>query len=243
MSEKPLLMEFPLSARKIWLPTLLCCALLSAQLLQAHAQSDAAAQAAQVAATVQSFYDQTKDLSASFQQTYFNKIYNRTERSHGHVVFKKPGKMRWDYAKPNGKVIVANGKKLLMYEPGQEGEPNQFLEQDMGKAQLSNAMAFLMGTGRLSDDFSFRQLDTDHKQYPGGAVLELRPRKPTPHYARLVFYVSFAEKTRGLVQRIVMIDSNGNRNRFDFSKLKFNTQVSESRFQFKPPAGSRRVQL
>jgi len=243
LANNPLLTELPLPSLRTSLTTLLCMTLCGLHSLPVAAEGDAAAQAAQVAATVQSFYDQTKDLSAHFQQTYFNKIYSRTERSQGQVVFKKPGKMRWDYEKPNGKVIVADGKKLLVYEPGQEGEPNQILEQQMGNAQLSNAMAFLMGTGRLADDFSFRELDPTHKQYPGGAVLELQPRKPTPHYARIVFYVSFDPQTRGLVQRIVIIDHNGNRNRFDFSKLKFNGQVPDSRFQFKPPAGTRRVTL
>src|SRR3954452_18407250 len=76
-----------------------------------------------VAAAVQAFYDQTSDVSASFFQTYINKLYGRTDRSQGHVVFKKPGMMRWDYDQPNGKVIVSNGKKLLVYEPGdQRGE-------------------------------------------------------------------------------------------------------------------------
>ena len=67
-----------------------------------------------VAAAVQSFYDQTTDVSASFHQTYVNRLYKRTDRSKGKVVFKKPGKMRWDYAKPNGKVIVAGSGTRIM---------------------------------------------------------------------------------------------------------------------------------
>lgn len=221
----------------------LAVVLTAAAAMVAHAEESAANQAARVAATVQTFYDQTQDLTAHFQQTYVNKIYNRTERSSGQVTFKKPGMMRWDYAKPNGKIIVANGKQLSVFEPGQEGEPDQLLEQDINNAQLPSAMAFLMGTGRLEDDFAFRDLDPDHKRFPGGSVLELRPLKPTPHFARIVFYVSGQELTQGLVRRIVIIDESGNRNRFDFTQLKFNTKVAPSKFNFTPPKGTRRVKM
>ena len=82
-----------------------------------HAQSATAPSAPQIAAQVQAFYDQTKSIRADFYQTYFHRVYNRYDRSKGSVQFEKPGKMRWDYAKPNGKIIVSNGKQLLVYEP------------------------------------------------------------------------------------------------------------------------------
>ena len=196
-----------------------------------------------VAAAVQAFYDQTQDVSASFFQTYVNKLYNRTDRSQGHVVFKKPGMMRWDYDRPNGKVIVSNGKRLLVYEPGDDGEPGQVVEQNITSAQLPQAMAFLMGTGRLADSFTFRLLDAAREGYPSGDVLELRPKQPTPAYDRILFYVERTPALRGLVRRLLIIDANGNRNRFDFSQLKFNAGVKASRFEWQPPQGTRHVQM
>ncbi len=199
--------------------------------------------ARQVAAVVQAFYDQTKDVSASFFQTYVNKLYDRKDRSKGHVVFKKPGKMRWDYDLPNGKVIIAASGKLLVYEPGEVGEKGQVLEQNFSDAELPQAMAFLMGTGRLVDDFTFRLLDSAAEGYPTGQVLELHPRKPNPHFDRLIFYVETAAARRGLVRRLLIIDATGNRNRFDFSEFKFNSAVPETTFTWKPPADTRRVHL
>jgi len=206
-----------------------------------RASSDAARQ---VAASVQSFYDQTKDLSASFFQTYVNKIYDRTDRSQGRVIFKKPGRMRWDYAKPNGKIIVAGAGKLTVFEPGDEpGDQGQVLEQAFNDTDLPQAMAFLMGTGRLAEDFDFQLLDAAREGYPKGQVLELKPRKPNPHFDRLLFYVDTNPSLRGLVRRLVIIDSSGNRNRFDFSEFKFNTGAPDSTFSWKPPAAARRVHL
>jgi len=196
-----------------------------------------------VARAVQAFYDQTRDVTASFHQTYVNKLYKRTDRSSGKVVFKKPGMMRWDYAQPNGKVIASTGKTLLVYEPGDEGEPGQVIEQTIAQAQLPQALAFLMGTGKLEDDFTFRLLDATAEGFTTGDVLELRPKTPTPHFDRLLFYVERAAAVRGLVRRQLIIDSTGNRNRFDFSKLKFNSNVDAGPFKYTPPAGTRRVEM
>jgi outer membrane lipoprotein carrier protein len=195
-------------------------------------------------AAVQVFYEQTKDVSADFQQTYVNKLYDRTDRSRGHVVFKKPGKMRWDYAKPNGKVIVASSSKLTVYEPGDEPtDKGQVLQQNFAQAELPQAMSFLLGTGKLSEDFDAKLLDATREGFPNGQVLELKPKQPSPHFDRLLFYVETSAALRGLVRRIVIIDASGNRNRFDFSALKFNANVPESTFEWKPPADARRVQL
>jgi outer membrane lipoprotein carrier protein len=193
---------------------------------------------------VQAFYDQTRDLSADFAQTYVNKLYDRTERSRGHVTFKKPGKMRWDYAQPNGKVIVAASGKLLMYEPGDEpADKGQVLEKSIGEADLSQAMSFLLGAGKLVDDFDATLLDPKHEGFTNGQVLELRPKKPTPHFDRLLFFVETSAAVRGLVRRIVIVDASGNRNRFDFSAFKFNAGTPESTFEWRPPATARRVHL
>jgi outer membrane lipoprotein carrier protein len=202
---------------------------------------DSAARA--VAQAVQAFYDQTRDVSATFHQTYVNKLYKRTDRSAGRVVFKKPGMMRWDYNKPSGKVIASSGKALTVFEPGEDGEPGQVIEQAISQAQLPQALAFLMGTGRLEDDFTFRLLDGSAEGFTSGDVLELRPRAPTPHFERIVFYVERAEAVRGLVRRLLIVDSTGNRNRFDFTGLKFNSSVDASVFKFTPPKGTRRVQM
>lgn len=197
-----------------------------------------------VAARVQAFYDGTRTVSADFYQTYYHKLYDRYDRSKGHVVFKKPGKMRWDYDKPNGKVIVSNGRRIQVFDPGDDGEPPQILEEDINEHQLPQAFAFLTGTGRLEDEFRFRLLDPERQGFEGGYVLELRPKKPSPHYDRILFYVQMVGESgreAGVVRRVLIVDPAGNRNRFDFSNLEFNRSVPDSRFEFSPPPGTRRV--
>ncbi len=195
--------------------------------------------AREVAGAVQSFYDQTRNLSASFYQTYVHKLYKRTDRSKGTVVFVKPGKMRWDYARPNGKVIVSDGERLLVYEPGEPGEPGQMVIQKMNEAQLPQALSFLTGTGRLQESFRFRLLDSKREGFSPGQVLELLPIEPSPHFDRILFYVESDPRLRGLVRRVLIVDPLGNRNRFDFGDLRFNREVPASLFSYLPPPGTR----
>lgn len=193
-----------------------------------------------VAAAVQSFYNQTQGVRARFYQTYYHKLYDRYDRSRGEVVFAKPGKMRWSYARPNGKVITSDGDRLIIYEPGEPAQRGQCFEREMNEHQLPGAFSFLTGRGRIEQDFRFRLLDPRRQGYPEGYVLELRPREPSPHYDRILFYVLKQNgRPTGVVRRVLIIDPAGNRNRFDFSDLRWNPNVSPRTFRFDPPAGVR----
>jgi outer membrane lipoprotein carrier protein len=211
----------------------------------AAAQEGDAPDAAAIVTLVQTFYDQTKTLQAEFEQTRYTRLYDRYDRAKGKVAFKKPGMMRWDYAQPNGQVFVSNGKKLLIYQPPEEGEKRgQLIERALDEDQLPSAFSFLIGGGDLDEDFEVRLLEHDNEKFQGGHVLQLIPRRPTPNYEQLVFYVRTLTsdgKRAGIVQRVLIIDAAGNRNRFDFSKFEFNRDVPDRRFSYRPPKGTERV--
>ncbi|MDH5491979.1 MAG: outer membrane lipoprotein carrier protein LolA [Myxococcales bacterium] len=196
-----------------------------------------------VAALVQGFYDQTRSFQADFHQTRFTKVYGRYDRARGTVRFEKPGRMRWDYAAPNGQIFVSDGERLLIYQPPEEGEDHgQLIEREVSDDQLPAAFAFLTGTGRLDRDFRFRLLDSARQGFRDGYVLELRPREPSPHYERVLFFVRIPEGTpAGVIHRVLIIDSAGNRNRFDFSNMRFNRPSPAGSFSYTPPTGTRRV--
>jgi outer membrane lipoprotein carrier protein len=194
-----------------------------------------------VASAVQAFYDQTKSVEAEFFQTYYNRIYDKYDRSQGGVKFQKPGRMRWDYGAPNGKVIVSDGKRLVVYEPGEQSEPGQVFERAISDSELPQALAFLTGAGKLSDDFTFRLLDAAAQGFPTGYVLELLPKKPSPHYERILFFVDGDAKRTGLVHRVLIVDSAGNRNRIDFKAPKFNRNFDAKTFAWQPPKNARKV--
>lgn len=207
------------------------------------ARAQDAPDGATIAAWVQTFYDQTRTMSARFVQRYVNRVYQRTDTSRGQVRFRKPGMMRFDYDEPNGKIIVADGERLTVFEPpDNEGGRGQYYQQPIGDAELPSALSFLTGTGRLDEDFRFRRLDARRLGYEDGEVLELRPRRPSPHYTRLVLFVDDDARRRGIVHRVIIIDHSNNRNRFDFIEQRLNRDVPESVFRWRPPSNARRVQ-
>jgi outer membrane lipoprotein carrier protein len=218
---------------------------LAAAVALAHGRvrADAASddKARQVALAIQAFYDQTKSVEAEFHQTYYNRLYDRYDRSNGSVKFQKPGKMRWDYAAPNGKIIVSNGKRLSIYEPGEAKEAGQVFERAITESELPQALSFLTGTGKLVNEFSVRLLDAAQQGFSGGYVLELLPKTRSPHYERILFYVDADPKRAGLVHRVLIVDASGNRNRIDFKQPRFNRPVEARTFDWQPPKGTRRV--
>ncbi len=217
----------------IFLPTVI-------QAPPAKAQDEVTAP--RVAAAVQAFYNQSKGVKASFYQTYVHKLYQKTDRSKGSVTFVKPGKMRWDYAKPNGKVIVSDAESLRVFEPGDDGDEPQLFESNISEESLPAAFSFLTGAGKLENDFTFRLVSSKKAGFKQGIVLEMRPRKPSPQYERVLLYVLAKDgKPTGIVQRVLIVDNQGNRNRFDFSKFEWNPKTDKDTFKLKVPAGTRRI--
>lgn len=206
------------------------------------AQAQEKTSAPEVASAVQAFYNQSNGVRASFYQTYVHKLYQKTDRSKGSVTFVKPGKMRWNYAKPNGKVIVSDDKSLRVFEPGEDGDEPQLFESKISEESLPAAFSFLTGVGKLEDNFTFRLVSSKKAGFEQGLVLEMRPRKPSPQYERVLLYVLAKDgKPTGIVQRVLIVDNQGNRNRFDFSKFEWNPKTDKDSFKLKVPAGTRRI--
>ena len=233
-------------SRKLWTMLAVACsgaAVLVASAAVERAEAQARPSAAEVASWVQTFYDQTQTMTARFVQRYRNRVYDRTDVSRGRVRFRKPGMMRFDYDDPNGKIVVSDGSNLTVFEPPDPGQQRgQYYQQPISDAQLPAALSFLTGTGRLDENFRFRLLDASRLGYADGQVLELRSRRPTPHYSRILLFVDDDQSRRGVVHRIMIVDSSNNVNRFDFLEQRLNRDVSESVFRWRPPAGTRRIQ-
>jgi len=204
-----------------------------------HAQAPAAAAAAatppvdQAVSKVQSFYEKTTSFKASFNQEFFVKAYNQRKNSRGKVTFAKPGKMEWVYDEPKDNKVVSDGATLRVYEASNK----QMFETpvDKNQQQYAVALSFLTGQGKLTDHFTFEVAGGDKMGFPGGYVLVGTPKVPQPAYTKVFFYVDAASSQ---VRRVMVLDGQGNRNRFDFENPRINEPVTETQFKFTPPAGT-----
>ncbi len=183
---------------------------------------------------VQKRYDTAQDFRAVFSQTLTNVAYNRTSSSSGEVLLKKPGRMRWNYDKPEKKMYLADGELLWLYEP----EDKQAFKQSLKGSQLPAALAFLTGKGKLSDEFEVTFATAGGHGTPGDYVLSLRPKQPQGQVKAILFVVDSREFH---VRESVVVDAQGNTNNLVFSDVKVNTKIPDSIFRWTPPAGVRVV--
>jgi len=185
----------------------------------------------QAVTKVQAFYEKTTSFKASFNQEFFVKAYNQRKTSHGKVTFAKPGKMDWTYDDPKDNKVVSDGSTLRIYEAAN----HQMYEQPVDKSQYPVALSFLTGQGKLSDHFTFEVAGGDKMAFPGGYVLVGTPKVTHPAYTKVFFYV---DAQTSQVRRVMVLDGQGNRNRFDFENPRVNDPVTVEQFKFTPPPGT-----
>jgi len=183
-----------------------------------------------IARRVQAFYAQTKDFSAGFRQHYTYVAIGRVEESEGVVQVKKPGRVRWDYAKPDRRTLYIEDRTLWIWRPDdQEAQ----VKRDFGGEQLSSAFTFLWGKGNLLKDFSPRAVPAP-KGLPKGDALELTPIKAMPGIEKLLFVVA----RDGQVLASVVTNPQGDINQIVFTGAKIDQGLSDSLFHFAPPKGA-----
>jgi outer membrane lipoprotein carrier protein len=184
----------------------------------------------EIADRVQAFYDRTKTFKAGFRQRYTVPAYSKTKDSAGSVVFEKPGKMSWRYTN-NGNRVVSDGKIIKIYEK----ENKQMYEQPLEKSQYPAALSFLTGTGSLRQSFKLSKLDPKQMGVEGGYVLLGEPKEATPAYQKMFIYIDAGTYQ---VRRVILLDAQRNRNRFDFVNPEVNTKPPQGEFAFTPPPGT-----
>lgn len=206
--------------------------LLSAALLggAAQAQKPKGESAAAVVARVQKYYDATRDLKAKFDQQ-LTSVAGRPQKASGEVWLKKPGKMRWDYATPEKKLMVSDGATLWVYVP----EDEQAFKQPLSGNALPAQVSFLIGQGKLDKEFD-ASLTQVEGLAPDEVALKMVPKVGTAAYRYLVFVV---DAKTGQVRRTIIYDQQGGTNTLRFSDVQQNKGIDDAKFKFSPPKGTR----
>lgn len=186
--------------------------------------------AAELAAALQRKYDTIKDFSADFVHTYQGGVLRKQVTERGHVLIKKPGKMRWDYTAPEEKRFVSDGVKIYSYLP----QDKQVIVSSVPREdQATTPTLFLAGKGNLTRDFTPSIVPPPAGAPPGTQALKLVPNGPQRDYDVLTFELDPSLAIRGLVT----IDAQGGTSRFTFTNLKENIGVADKEFAFKIPRG------
>lgn len=227
---------------RILLAFLLCLCCLPAPALATKAGLN------DVVATLEAGYADLKDLQAAFTQNTTLVGFPKPQKGHGSLALRRPegaaAQFRFDYAVPK-QVIVSNGKQVWFYQPDNRQVVITSLE-GMFKGGNSIAMAYLTGLGNVAKDFS-ASLAKQAQDKQGNYLLELTPKRPTPTLAKLRLTIDGSAVERYLAEEClnntfpilssVVVDGSGNQTRIDYSRLKVNSGLSATRFNFKVPQG------
>jgi outer membrane lipoprotein carrier protein len=190
--------------------------------------ADAGDDAAKTLDAVQKRYDAVQDLRATFSQTSFSAALGKETEARGSVVVKRPGKMRWEYTKPDGRVIVLDGNAIRIWSP----EEKQLQIAALSPENVSpTALGFLMGQGVLRDSFDAKPVSEPGRHERG---LLLHP-KGDAGFESLTLWLD--PKSLQLRESVV-VDLFGNRTRVRLDAIVENGGVDASAFELSAPAGA-----
>lgn len=178
-----------------------------------------------VVGRVQVFYEETQDLTGQFHQRVEFAI-GHVEEAGGAFYLKRPGMMRWEYERPERRLIVTDGSTLWSYTPADE----QVIVQDLKATVTSVPFDFLMGVGNLTDQFVLKEVTVREECYR----LVLTPRHADPLLHEMEMEIA---ATTLYIRSLTLQDTYGNRTVMSFSHLLVNSDLSAALFSFVPPPG------
>jgi len=178
-----------------------------------------------LAQRVDRHYNQLRSLKCGFTQTYDGFGMKRSES--GTLFIVKPGRMKWDYTSPEGKLFLLDGSYSLFYSPGDpqvQRIPTKELDD------LRSPMRLLLGHTKLEKELDHLALKTG----PGDRyTLTGIPRGLEKRIARLALVVT----ADGTITSIEIEETDGALTRFLFTDEKPNAAIPQGTFHFVPPPG------
>ena len=181
---------------------------------------------------VERHYNRLSALKMGFEQSIEYAGRKRSSES-GTLYLLRPGKMRWEYSDPEGKLAISDGKIFRMYNPN----TNQVRQMELAAmTDLRAPLSFLLGRMRLRRMFRNLRLEQVGEQQ----VLVGEGRGGRDVYSRVEFTLD-ADDYRITSIRIVGRDESINSYRF--SDEESNPSLSAAMFEFQAPAGAEVVPL
>ena len=164
-------------------------------------------------------------LQANFRQITLAADGGEMIESRGTFYLLRPNRFRWDYETPSEQLIVADGKRIYVYDK----ELEQVSHRSQ-KAILDGTPAQLLASNEPPEKyFTMRNIDRGD----GRVWAELIPKTSDTDVEKL--QIGF---TNGELDTLVMEDRFGQLTRFIFTDLDRNPQLQYDMFRFNRPAGA-----
>jgi len=187
--------------------------------------------ASELAEALQKKIETIRDFSTDFVHVYEGGVLKKQVTERGHLLVKKPGRMRWEYYSPEAKTFVSDGSKLYSYVPADKQVVVSPVQPD---DEATTPSLFLAGKGSLTRDFAPSLADVPAGMTPGSRTLKLVPKSSQRDYDWLMLVV---DPTTLGIRGLVTVDDQGGKSSFFFSNMKENLGLSDKDFAFKIPRG------
>jgi outer membrane lipoprotein carrier protein len=178
-----------------------------------------------LAQRVDRHYNQLHSLKAQFTESYDGLGMKRNES--GTLLLFKPGRMKWDYSSPAGKLFLLDGKYAWFYTRGAA----QVQRMEAKKLDdLRSPLRFLLGHTQLEKELTNLTL----APAPNGRfTLTGQPKGQENRVPKLALTVT----AEGAIVGIEIDEADGAITRFSFADEQPNAPVPDGAFRFTPPAG------
>jgi outer membrane lipoprotein carrier protein len=180
--------------------------------------------AAALAKKVDAHYNHLHSLEARYSERYQGMGMDRTET--GTLTLRKPGRMRWAYDSPPGKLFLLDGKNAISYTPG-DAEATRFPESKLD--DLRSPLRFLLGHTELAKELDGLTLTLAN----GGYTLSGTPKGISQRVRSLALRVD----AEGVIHVLRIEETDGAVTTFTFSDIHENVRTDDAEFRFTPPAG------
>lgn len=209
---------------RVFLPAL--CSLVLAGLCGSAVCAQQAPDVHTLAQLVDNHYNKLHSLRAHFTESYEGLGMTRSES--GTLSLLKPGRMRWDYSSPAGKVFLSDGKYAWFYTPGGAQVQRIAVKQ---LDDLRSPLSFLLGHTQLEKELTGLHLT------PGPQGTLLLTGQPKGQQNRVLRVTLTIAPGSGAIQALEIEETDGAITRFTFTAEQPNVAVPESSFRFAPPDG------
>ncbi len=190
---------------------------------------------------IEATYESISDFKADFHQITRFSGFESIVASEGRLYIKKPGRLRWEYRKPNRNQVVVNRNRVWIYTP----ELKQVIIRPFTQATYSQIPVRLLAeVEHLDRDFVIERIDTRNanKTPPGKdrLNLRLRPRRSNGNLKKIDLEV---DPKRYLITRIDLHDISGNRSEIVFDHVKTDVGLKDQLFNFVAPKGIEVIEM
>ena len=178
-----------------------------------------------LAQVVDTHYNHLQSLQARYTERYQGMGLDRSET--GTLTLRKPGRMRWAYDTPAGKLFVLDGKSAISYTPG-DAQATRLPAKQLD--DLQSPLRFLLGHTELAKELDGLTLTL---AAPGSYTLSGTPKGMSQRVRSIALTVDAA----GQIHSMRIEETDGSTTSFLFTDLRENIPTKDSDFTFIPPPG------